>query len=178
MDTRRPWIQMECGCRSLRSAKSSKLCISVCKSDCSCSWKNIVQTEVEPGPESSDALKLQLCTRGYRRAVQNKPLMQTQSSCGIEPPNSWGASLEPWPASFHYLVPGGRIEPGQSVNIWIIDGNLKSKEIRRKKRRYLVKNLMEQSTEWGKIIFSDVFEWLKDFKGGRKGSVSFLWWLD
>lgn len=69
--------------------------------------KNIVQTEVEPGPESSDALKLQLCSRGYQRAVQNKPLMQTQSSCGIEPPNSWSTSLEPLPASFHYLVPGG-----------------------------------------------------------------------
>lgn len=91
----------------LSSAKSSKLCISIRKSDCSCSWKSIVQTEVEPGPESSDALELKLCSRGYRRAVQNKPLMQTQSSCGIEPPNSWSASLEPWPASFHYLVSGG-----------------------------------------------------------------------
>lgn len=31
----------------------------------------------------------------YRRTVQSKPLMQTQSSCGIEPPNSWAASLKP-----------------------------------------------------------------------------------
>lgn len=51
----------------------------------------------------------------YRRAVLSKPLKQTQSSCGIEPPNSWAALLEPWLASFHYLVLGGgipNIEPG------------------------------------------------------------------
>lgn len=128
----------------LCSAKSSKLYISVCEGDCGCCGKNIVEMEVEPGPESSHALKLWPCSRGYRRAVQNKPLMQTQSSCATEPPNSWSASLEPWPASFH---------DGQSVNIWIIDDNLKSKEISCKKRRYPVKSPVHPSPERVKAIF-------------------------
>lgn len=62
-----------------------------------------------PGPKSSDALKLKLCSLGCIDVVlQSKPLMQTQSSCGAEPLNSWAASLEPWLASFPYLVLEGR----------------------------------------------------------------------
>lgn len=44
--------------------KEWNLCAYVCKSGCSCREKNIVQLEVGPGPKSSDALKLKLCSRG------------------------------------------------------------------------------------------------------------------
>lgn len=147
-------------------AKSSKLCISVCKSDCSCrrtlfkrKW-SLDQSPRMPSSSNCAAVDISAPCKISLWCKPNPAVALNLQTAGAHHLNLGRPHFITW-------CRGGRMEPGQSVNIWIIGGNLKSKEISWRKRGYLVKSLM--ITRMGsKPYFLMFLNEFKDFKGERE----------